>query len=267
MGAPLRPLAEDVSLFERLVGAAAGERAGRAVRRAALLGVTPEIARMRWPRGTRLAAFDRCPGMIAEVWPRAALAPETRAHATRADWRVLPVADGTFDVVVGDGCYTLLDAPAGFRGLGAEAARVLAPGGAFVMRFFVRPERAEPLDDVFAALAAGEIGSFHAFKWRLAMALHGTLAEGVAVAAVWAAWASWVAREGGADALAARLGWPAAEVRTIDAYRDAPARYTFPTLAEARELLGEHFVERGCHVGAYELGERCPTLLLTPRSP
>lgn len=260
VGPPLRPVPEDVALFERLVAGAVGEGGARGLR-AALLGVTPELAGMRWPRGTRLVAFDRCPGMLAEVWPGAALGRGGHAaHAVRADWLALPAADASLDAVVGDGCYTLLDAPRGYRALGREVARALAPGGCFAMRFFVRPERPEPVDAVFADLRAGRIGSFHAFKWRLAMALHGSLAEGVAVADVWAAWA---AREGDADALAARLGWPAAEVRTIDAYRDAPARYTFPTLAEARAALAEHFVERACHAGGYELGDRCPTLLMT----
>lgn len=264
VGPPLRPAPEDVALFERLVAEGVAERRGPARRgplRAALLGVTPELARMRWPRGTRLTAFDRCPGMLAEVWPGAALAPD--AVAVRAAWEALPVADGALDVVAGDGCYTLLDAPRGYRALGAEVARALAPGGTFAMRFFVRPERPEPVDGVFAALRAGAIGSFHAFKWRLAMALHGKLEEGVRVADVWDAWR---AHEGDADALAARLGWPAAEVRTIDAYRDAPARYTFPTLAEARALLAEHFVEEACHAMGYELGERCPTSRMRVRA-
>ena len=66
--------------------------------------------------------------------------------------------------------------------------------------------------------------------------------------------------------LAARLGWRAAEVRTIDAYRGADARYTFPTLAEAREILALHFVEEACCFAGYELGERCPTLRLRRRN-
>lgn len=261
VGPPLRPTREDVDLFVRLVdeGLPRTRTPGRPPR-AALLGVTPELASMRWPEGMRLAAFDRCPGMLTEIWPGASLAPS--AAAVRADWRELPVADGTFDVVVGDGCYTLVDSVAGYRALGAAVARTLAPDGAFVMRFFVRPETPEVLADVFAALRAGRIGSFHAFKWRLAMALHGTLDEGVRVAAVWKAWHE---HEGDADGLAARLGWRVAEVRTIDAYRQADARYTFPTLAEAREILALHFVEETCCFARYELGDRCPTLRLRRR--
>jgi SAM-dependent methyltransferase len=262
VGPPLRPTAEDVELFEQLVDEGVPHaREPRHPPRAALLGVTPELAAMRWPEGTRLAAFDRCPGMLAEIWPRASLGPS--AAAVRADWRELPVADATFDVVIGDGCYTLVDCSAGYRAVGAAVARALAPGGAFVMRFFVRPETPESVDDVFAGLRAATIGSFHAFKWRLAMALHGALDQGVRVAEVWKAWHE---HEGDADALAARLGWRAAEVRTIDAYRNADARYTFPTLAEARAILSLHFVEETCRFGSYELGERCPTLRLRRRS-
>jgi SAM-dependent methyltransferase len=259
IGSPLRPAPEDVKAFERLV-AESLSNGGPRPRRAALLGVTPELATMDWPVGTQLVAFDRCPGMVAEIWPGRALGPS--AGVVRADWRQLPLGDASFDVVVGDGCYTLIDSIAGYRAVGAAVARALAPDGGFVMRFFVRPEAPEPLDAVFAALRAGTIGSFHVFKWRLAMALHGALDDGVRVASIWDAWN---AHEGDADALAARLGWRAAEVRTIDAYRGADARYTFPTLAEARELLAHHFDEEACQFGSYELGERCPTLALRRR--
>lgn len=253
---PLRPTREDVELFERLVAEAVP-----GAPRAALLGVTPELAGMCWPEGTRLAAFDRCPGMIAEIWPGAAVGGS--AGAVRADWRALPVADASFDVVIGDGCYTLVDSVAGYRAVGDAVARALAPGGAYVMRFFVRPGTAERVDDVFAELREGRIGSFHVFKWRLAMALHGSLDDGVRVADVWKVWND---HAGDADALAARLGWRAAELRTIDAYRDSEARYTFPTLDEARELLALHFVEESCVFGSYELGERCPTLQMRRRA-
>jgi SAM-dependent methyltransferase len=52
----------------------------------------------------------------------------------RADWRDLPVADASFDLVVGDGCTCLLPYPDGYRVLVAQVARALEHGGRFVLR-------------------------------------------------------------------------------------------------------------------------------------
>lgn len=62
---------------------------------------------------------------------------------------------------------------------------------------------------------------------------------------------------------------PAAEdaaVRSIHAYRDSDARYTFPTLAQVRALCEERFLIRACDFPAYEMGERFPILSLEPRA-
>jgi hypothetical protein len=99
------------------------------------------------------------------------------------------------------------------------------------------------------------------FKWRLAMALHGGLEEGVRLADIWDAWHAAVPRP---DELARRLGWPLPEILTMDDFRNVQARYTFPTLAEVRAFAAARFEERGCHFPEYELGERCPTLVLRP---
>jgi hypothetical protein len=112
---------------------------------------------------------------------------------------------------------------------------------------------------VWADLESGRIGSFHVLKWRLAMALHGETADGVAVADVWRtvhdAWPDLAA-------LAARFGWADREVRTIEAYRDVATRYTFPTLGEVRHFLsGCGLTRLQVRTGTYELGERCPTLI------
>jgi hypothetical protein len=91
------------------------------------------------------------------------------------------------------------------------------------------------------------------------MALHEGLDRGVGVGRVWEAW-----HEARLDVhdLAERTGWHVEEIQTIDAYRGSPARYTFPTLEEARGYLSADFEEISCHFPDYELGERCPTLLL-----
>ena len=57
----------------------------------------------------------------------------------------------------------------------------------------------------------------------------------------------------------------AGHLTTVEVYRGSPAVYSFPTLAELRAELAADFEELSCHVPGYELGERCPTLVLSPR--
>ena len=85
IGPPLRPAAEDIRLLEAAVQ---DWRSCTAVAapRALLCGVTPEIARMRWPAGTRLIAVDHSRPMIAGVWPAA----QVPGVAVCGDWLALP---------------------------------------------------------------------------------------------------------------------------------------------------------------------------------
>jgi SAM-dependent methyltransferase len=223
--------------------------------RALLLGVTPELAVIPWQRPCELVAVDESEAMIARVWPGDA--PHRRA--IRGSWFDLPVSPHSLDCVMGDGCFTVIDYPDGYRKLAASLARVLVSGGLFSVRLFCRPARPERLEDVFEALEAGRIGNFHAFKWRLAMALHrDDIARGVAVADVWTAFHE---RVHDRAALARRLAWPLAEVETIDNYRGANARYTYPTVEEVVAVLAAEFELLNEWRGRYELAERCPQLL------
>jgi SAM-dependent methyltransferase len=256
LGPPLRPCVEDIDFMEQATGrhcVAAGCVSPRAI----LLGVTPEIARMRWPAGTELLAVDNNEAVIANVWPGN---PEIRAEAVCGDWTKLPVRDASCDVVVGDGSFITLQYPEGYAALADEIRRVLKRGGLFAIRVFIRPDAAESLTAVFNDLRAGRIGSFHAFKWRLAMALHTDLRRGVRLGDIWNAW-----NEEGPDVLARTLNWPIETVGTIDAYCGLDTRYTYPTLSEFRHALSTHFSETACVHKGYELGQRCPTFLFTPR--
>jgi hypothetical protein len=79
------------------------------------------------------------------------------------------------------------------------------------------------------------------------------------LADVWRAWQAMVPEPG---PLGARLGWDAATVATIDAYRDAAGTYSFPRLDEVVGLLEEAgLVEASRHTPGYPLGERCPSLV------
>src|SRR5262249_37420376 len=149
-----------------------------------------------------------------------------------------------------------------YGALARSVRRVVRPRGLVLMRFFTRPEHSEPAEQVFSDLRAGRIGSFHAFKWRLAMALHGSLGAGVRLCDIWNAWHDGISRP---EELARERGWPLPVVLTIDDFRGVEARYTFPTLAEARAAMAGGFEEVSRTFPKYELGERCPILAFRPK--
>lgn len=255
IGTPLRPAREDILLLENEIHHWCTGKAVAAPR-ALLCGVTPEVASMHWPAGTQLVAVDHSRPMISGVWPAAA-AP---GIAVCGDWLHLPLADASRHLLIGDGCYSLLVGAAQYAAFTAELRRVATDDALLAMRYFVRPQTAEAVTRVFDDLWRRRIGNFHVFKWRLAMALHGTLEQGVRLGDVWAAWHDAVPDP---EKLAAHLGWPVAVVNTIHNYRNVDTRYSFPTLEEVRACTGD-FEIAAMHVPAYELGERCPTLIMRP---
>lgn len=254
IGPPLRPAVEDILLLENEISDWCARTAVSAPR-ALLCGVTPEVAGMRWPAGTGLVAVDHSRPMIAGVWPA-----EAPGSAICGDWLKLPLADASRHLLIGDGCYSLLVGSAQYAAFAAELRRVATDDALLAMRYFLRPEMAEAVPRVIDDLWQRRIGNFHVFKWRLAMALHGTLEQGLRLGDVWKVWHEAVPDP---EKLAAHLGWPLAVVNTINNYRNVDTRYSFPTLAEIRAFTGD-FEVGAMHVPAYELGERCPTLIMRP---
>ena len=58
-------------------------------------------------------------------------------------------------------------------------------------------------------------------------------------------------------------GWTPEEITGIESYRGMAARYFLPTLAEFRQSVGAPLREIECVFTADELGERCPTFVLS----
>lgn len=254
IGPPLRPTAEDVGNFQLAVADRSTGTGDEERVRALLLGVTPELVGMNWPFAVELTAIDHAFGMIAGVWPGRAL-PHNQAIC--GDWLRLPVSDRTFDVVVGDGSFTLFSYPDGWRAAVEAMASASREDGILVLRLFVAPDTPETVGEVFEALKLGRIGSFHAFKWRLAMALQRSPEDGVEVGEIFTAWSEAVVDR---SFLVDELGWEPAVINTVAAYRGGRARYTFPTLAEIREVICERYQELACRHGTYELADRCPVI-------
>ena len=203
-----------------------------------------------------LLAIDQSKEMMRLVWPGDI---EGRRRAGHGDWLRLPQPNGWFDLVVGDGCFSCMEYLGGYRVLAASLHRVLKKHGLLIMRFLVQPEASEKLHEVFKDLMTGRIGSFSALRWRLIMALQADPRNGVRMVDVWQAWVGvgidW-------NTVVARTGWPAEAIHTL--CNDDARRFSFPTLAEVRATLSDHFEAIAVRVAQYELAERCPTLVFRP---
>jgi SAM-dependent methyltransferase len=252
---PISPLPDDVRFYEANAARYAGESQGL---RALLLGVTPAIATMRWPAGTRLIALDWAGGMLSNVFPRAQVA--SFAHALRGDWREMPLADACVDLVVGDGCYSTFSTFEGPADVNREVARVLRPGGRFCLRCHRRPDAAIPMEQLFGRLLAGEFGDLDMFRWQLAMALHGDSRDGVCLGDVWDAWHEHVPNAG---KWLARFGWSEQALANFEGWKGSRSRYLFPSLAELRTLVSTNFDLEDCDIPEYEWGEHFPRLTMS----
>jgi len=254
---PLTPAPEDIAWYETTVGACAQSMAARPLR-AVLLGVTPGIATMSWPAGTSLVAVDWAQGMVAHVWPRAGF-PE-RTQVLRADWRELPLASGSIDLVVGDGCYAAMGSLAGARDLNREIRRVLKHGGWYCTRAFCRSDAAPSVQALFEELAADGVDNLDLFRWRLAMAVHGQSVDGGALGSVWRRW-----QHHSRDVPTDTRRWSADKRVNMVRWETVEARFSFPSLAELRELAnpGSDLVAR--EWPGYPSAEHFPRLLMRAR--
>lgn len=252
---PLAPSREDIEWFEDRTA-----RYGARPVRAVLLGVTAGIATMRWPESTTLTAADWSPEMLKNVWPAAGTPEATRVVC--ADWRELPLASASVNLVVGDGCYTALGNMAGAGLLNAEMRRVLEPGGPVLMRCFCRPAAGLRVDALFDELLAGRIRNLDLFRWLLAMAMHGSTPTGVPLRVVWQEWAR---RVPNARALQPRMGWSHDAFENMERMSSATANYCFSTLAEVLQHAAAEFAVIEHDKPRYAWGELFPRIVLRAR--
>ena len=258
LGPPLRPSAADIAFMES--AAASWSATHRRPPRALLLGVTPQIAQMRWPPGASLVAADNSIPMMRAVWPGSVAG---QRGAVCSNWPCLPLRASSRDLVLGDGSFSCLRYPNGFRAVAAEVRRVLRDDGMLILRCYIQPVQPERKEDLVADLLRGGIPSFHWFKYRLLMAMQQSTERGVPVDEVYRYWAGLNIDEA---ALVARTGWDAPGIRMIELYRGTPTVHTFSTLAEMRAVLGEFFEEIDISATSEVMGDRCPILLARPRS-
>jgi hypothetical protein len=258
LGGPLRPSEEEVGLMEGVVRDWMMSRRITSPR-ALLLGATPEIANMRWPEGTSLTALDKSFPMAKIVWPGDISGQRAMVCA---DWLAPPRREASYDVVIGDGSINSLAYPAGFRALAETVSSLLHGPGLLVLRCYLQVTPRESAEQVHAQALDGSVGSFHAFKLRLLMALQRTARDGVAVNDVH----QWVSRNVDLPALTLRTGWARSAVETIQYYKDSTTVYAFPTLDQLRSELLPLFEEVSLLIAGHEMGPRCPILVLKVRN-
>ena len=213
---------------------------------------------MPWPTGTTLLVGDLARDMLLALrgqWHGDA------AVGVNANWLRLPLAATSIDAIVGDGALTVLPGQVAVTSCVRELARVLRPGGVLALRLFCPPPVAEQTHAVIADALAARVGGFHAWKWRLVMAMHAQQTA-VTLGDIWRLFAERVADR---DALARATGWSRAAIDTVDAYRDASARYSFVGVDALAALMAPDFALDSVAHGSYELADRCPVVRFVRR--
>jgi hypothetical protein len=218
--------------------------------RVLLLGVTPELADI----GRTTVAVDMSDSMIAVAWP----GDTATRRAIRGNWLDMPLELPEFTAVIGDGSLSFLPMRAYAR-LFDELGALLLPGAFFAVRLYETPDRCETVGELRDAVMSGSGGGFHAFKWRLAMAIVARTGEAsIAVARIHEVFEREFPDRAG---LSAASGWSLGDIAEIDAYAGQDTVFSFPTRREILAALPAQFSNpRFLASGRYELAERCPIL-------
>jgi SAM-dependent methyltransferase len=248
LGPPQRPTAEIAGVFADLIRGHGDN--------VLLLGVTVELASL----GDRMIAVDISPAVIARQWRGEG--PDRKALV--ADWRSMPLDTASASAAIGDGSLNCVPYDGGIDAVLREVDRVARPGARMAFRVYCTPERGESLDAVRSLVLAGGVQSFHALKWRIAMAL--TAAAGRPDLAIVEILAAFERMFPDREALAAQTGWRREVIDTIDNYRASTESYCFPTLTEITHLAARLFADvRAVPSGSYPLAERCPIVTFVKR--
>jgi Methyltransferase domain len=254
VGPPFRPTPEDIGFASAVLRSMPNaERTGALT--SMLLGVTPELAAIL--AKTRSLEIDHSIGMINWSWmkfPRGQLATPIAAR-----WTSLPLRNNSVDLIFGDGCNIQLEFPGAYRTWSREMARILRPGGRVVLRVYVLPETPELSNAVIDDLMHKRIGNSNVLRMRLFMALQTSATIGVQVSDIAGYWKSARIDE---KFLYTELGWPAAGIGIFDVFKNIELRYSFPTIRQLRMVFSDHFIELDRHNPGYEIGSRCPTIVL-----
>jgi len=241
---PLRPHPEVVAAVRnQIVG-----RRGRTL----LLGVTPELADV----APDLIAVDRNLSMVKNIWP----GNTSARRVIVGDWRNLTFAPRSFASCIGDGSLCGLRHPDEMKAVLAQVAGSLEDSGRFVCRLYVPPASPETVSAIKDAVLSGGIQNFHAFKFRLGMALSAqAAASSIGVAAILIEFNRLF---GDRSELVRSTGWDRQEVDTIDFYEASNVHFYFPGEDQVLSVASKIFRSvRLIPAGTYEMASLCPLLV------
>lgn len=221
-----------------------------------VLGVTPDLIALDWPRHVRLVAMDSSGGMIASAWQPN---PSIPSRIICDWWQRMPLDDASIDVAVGDGSLNALPEFEDYPVVLEQVARVLRPGGLLAARCFLRLDPPETPEQVVALAMRGEFPTASAFRFRLALAIAGAggTIDLMEIPPVFSALVS------DRDALAQATGWPRDDIDRTD--RGSPVGISFPTETELRRMVDPWFEVQAFRHGHYTQAELAPTVVLERR--
>jgi len=253
VGPPLRPSAEDVGFCREALEEWVRQRG---TPRVLLLGVTPELYRLPWPKGTDVRAVDRSQAMIDSDWPG------PRQAVQCADWLTMSLPNASRDIALCDGGLHLIAHPEEQQRLVCILRNILSARGLCMLRLFVPPAQRESPEAVLGDLLDGKVASLNILKLRLGMSLLENASAGVELGMIWQTLHEAVPD---LDALASKIGWTPEHMHAIQAYRGSKARYYFASVGQVSEMFCRTpggFKVHSVKTPSYELGERCPTIVL-----
>ncbi len=216
-----------------------------------LLGVTPELV----PIGDTLVAVDKSERMISLVWP----GDTPTRHAVLDNWLTMPPPAQKFSAVIGDGSIDAIRHTE-YETLFAQLEATLLPGAVLAVRIYERPDPGETVAQVRQQTLSGKVAGFHAFKWRLAMAV--AAERGAADVPVTKIHDAFEKQFHDRAELSRATGWSLQQIGEIDAYVGQASVFSFPTRREILTTLPRTFANpRFAVSGTYELAERCPIFI------
>lgn len=221
LAAPLRISASETAIYQQLVsGWDQATPPPRQNTRVMVLGATPDFYHLSWPEHTDLLAIDRSDAMLAGVWPG------TKSQSRCQGWATMDLPDASRDLALCDGGLSFVRHPDELQQLAANLERIIAPGGLFIVRLYVDADYRESTAGIFAELQAGRIRNSSELKLRLWFALNPSDGSGVRLDRVWqcfhAAFPTW-------EVLGRTLQWSEFEIESMNAYKDKPDIYYFPS--------------------------------------
>ena len=250
---PMRPVEEDLAHYWETL---TEWMRIRGTPRVLLLGVTPELYSLPWPKGTDLLAVDSSRAMIEAVWPG------PRDAIRFADWLSLDLPKGSRDIVLCDGGLHLLSYPHGQHALIRFMHQVLSDEGLCISRLFVMPPLQETPDAVIHDLCDRKIADQFILKLRLLMSLQASPEEGIELGRAYDALIRVFPDLAG---LASRVGWVTERMLNMENFKGLQYKYYFLTLDQTIGMFQENpggFRLHRVQTPSYPLGHCCPTLSL-----